>query len=396
MSAIENIPTIAFANAEIAGFGRGVLRIDGERIVSVGARAKRGDHIVDLRGERLLPGLVNAHDHLHRNHYPRLKYRECYENASEWAADIDCRRKGDAVLTACAAVPRADRLAIGVLKNLLSGATTVAHHDAPCAELASPELPVLALPRYGWAHSLAIDGAERVRQSHGATPADVPWFIHAGEGTDAAAADEAAQLDALQVLTPNTVLIHGTAFDAAARARLLERRVGLVWCPGSNHFLYGRSAAVRELAPAGLLALGSDSRLSGERDLLDELRIAQRTGEIDDTLLESLVTTGAARLLMQPDRGTLRAGAVADLIVLPRDARLWEVRRADLRCVISRGRMRCGDNDYADYLLEPEMRVPATIDGRRKCVAASVAELLARVSIREPGFELVAAAVRAA
>jgi cytosine/adenosine deaminase-related metal-dependent hydrolase len=235
-----------------------------------------------------------------------------------------------------------------------------------------------------------------VRQSHAATPADVPWFIHAGEGTDAAAASELAQLEALQVLTPNAVLVHGIAFDAEARARLIERRVGLVWCPGSNSFLYGRAPAVGDIARAGLLALGSDSRVSGERDLLDELQFAHRSGEVDEALLESLVTTSAARLLRISDRGVLRAGAIADLIVLPRDARLWELRRADLRCVLARGAMRYGDSDYADCMLPAESYVPVIVDGRRKYLATSVAELLTRSSVQEPGVDLTPAAVRAA
>jgi cytosine/adenosine deaminase-related metal-dependent hydrolase len=396
VNALVKPQAIAFVNADIAGFGRGTLRIRGSRITSLGAHAERGDLVVDLKGERLLPGLINSHDHLHRNHYPRLKYRACYENASQWAADFDARRNSDAVLTASSAVPRADRLVFGGLKNLLSGVTTVLHHDAPFPEFAASAFPVHVSTRYGWAHSLAIDGVEHVRESHQATSPGVPWFIHAGEGTDSAAAGEAAQLDALGVLTPNTVLVHGLGFDALARARLIRRRVGLVWCPGSNSFLFGRAAMANEFARAGLLALGSDSRLSGERDLLDELRFARGTGEVDETHLESLVTSDAARLLRTSDRGVLRAGALADLIVLPRDARLWEVRRSDLRCVIASGEMRYGDDDYADLLLEPRWRARAVVDERHKCLAASVAQLLQSSVIREPGIHLISGEAQAA
>ena len=387
---------IAFVNAAIEGSGASVLRIRGERIISVGTPAERGDQVVDLRGERLLPGLINAHDHLQLNNYPRLKYRARYDNASQWTADIDLRREVDAQVIECSAVPRADRLVMGGLKNLLSGVTTVAHHDPFYPELASADFPLHVLSRYGWGHSLAIDGAAGVRQSHRATPLDTPWFIHAGEGTDAAASAEAAQLEALQVLTPNTVLIHGLAFDASVRARLVERGVGLVWCPGSNRYLYDRDAAVRDCARAGLLALGSDSRLSGERDLLDELQFARRTGEVDDELLESLVTTNGARLLRLADRGELRVGCFADLVVVPRAARLWELRRADLRCVIARGEMRYGDGDLAECLLSQAGQMPFMVDGRHKYLARSVAMLLERPAIREPGVEPVAGAVRAA
>jgi cytosine/adenosine deaminase-related metal-dependent hydrolase len=160
--------------------------------------------------------------------------------------------------------------------------------------------------------------------------------------------------------------------------------------------LYGRAASAGDFAHAGMLALGSDSRLSGERDLLDELRFARGTGEVNDKHLESLVSVNAARLLRLPDCGVLRAGALADLVVLPRDARLWEVRRADLRCVMASGEMRYGDGDLAGSLLEPASYAIAQVDGRRKCLAASAARLLASLAIGEPGVELNVGAVRAA
>jgi cytosine/adenosine deaminase-related metal-dependent hydrolase len=373
----------------------GTLRIRGGRVASIGP-PERNDVVIDLRGDRVLPGLVNAHDHLHRNHYPRLKYQPRYRNVSEWSADIDSRRANDAVLASCASVPRADSLLIGGLKNLLSGVTTVAHHDAAYPEMHAAEFPVFVPASFGWAHSLALDGETRVRQSHAATPADVPWFIHAGEGKDAAAASELQRLDALGVLEANTVLVHGVALDAVARARLIDRGVGLVWCPGSNHYLLGQSADVKDLVRHGLVALGSDSRLSGERDLLDELRFARSLGEVSDEDLELLVTTRAARLLKLADRGSLQPDTLADFIVLPREARLGELRRADLRCVCTSGEMRYGDHDLADVLLTAASRVPVMVDGRAKCVDARVAKVLRRPSVHEPGVELVPEAMRAA
>src|SRR6185369_15942176 len=44
---------------------------------------------VDLSGYTIFPGLINAHDHLELNHYPRTKFRERYDNASQWSADVN-------------------------------------------------------------------------------------------------------------------------------------------------------------------------------------------------------------------------------------------------------------------------------------------------------------------
>ena len=53
-----------------------------------------------------------------------------------------------------------------------------------------------------------------------------------------------------------------------------------MWCPSSNQFLFETTADVRAFDDADRLALGSDSRLSGERDLLDEMKVAHATRQL--------------------------------------------------------------------------------------------------------------------
>jgi len=215
----------------------------------------------------------------------------------------------------------------------------------------------------------------------------------------AAIGEAAAELEALEglgVLTPDSVLVHAVAFDADAQRRVIEAGAGVVWCPGSNLFLFDRTANIADLAAAGRVALGSDSRLSGERDLLDELCVAHRLAAIPEAALESLVTTTAAALLRLPDRGALRAGALADLVILPRDMPLWGAQRADLRCVLTGGAMRYGDAAYAEPLLGADQRVAVMVDGRDKFVSADVAELLRRPHVQEAGVQLRTAPARAA
>ncbi|HJS74448.1 MAG TPA: hypothetical protein VJ921_09185, partial [Vicinamibacteria bacterium] len=43
------------------------------RVLSLGDSPGRSDVVVDVDGAFVLPGLVNAHDHLELNHYGRLK-----------------------------------------------------------------------------------------------------------------------------------------------------------------------------------------------------------------------------------------------------------------------------------------------------------------------------------
>ena len=378
---------ITLLDGDVSGYGRTSLRLENGRVDAIGAAPVRGDIVVSLHGDRVLPGLINAHDHLQLNNFRRVKFRETHRNVGEWIDDIVANRDADPRLTTPNGVPRDARLWHGALKNLLAGVTTVAHHDPVYPALRAPGFPVSVLADFGWAHSLAVDGDEAVRRSHHDTPDDWPWFIHAGEGVDEHSGAEFARLESLGCLTANARFIHGVAFGRAECRRLAQARAGLIWCPASNHFLFGRTAEVAELVAQGRVALGSDSRLSGSVDLLGELREAHATGMVPAALLESLVTTASAALLCLPDRGSLHVGARADVLILPGDMPLRSASRADVRCVLLGAAMAYGDGEYASQLLATRRRAPILVDGREKILAGDIADFLRRNPVEESGLQ---------
>jgi len=372
-----------FANAGDARGQRFGLRTAEGRIA--GPVSQPGDRVIELAGRRLLPGLINAHDHLQLNSLPRLKYRRQHANVAEWIGDIDACRTDDPLLRANAARPKSARLLAGGLKNLLAGTTTVSHHDPSHPCLDREDFPV-RVPRSAWSHSLGLDGRIAVRDACRAARAGEPWIIHAAEGVDAAAHAEFARLEELGCIGPNTVLVHGLALDAAQQRRLAQAGAGLVWCPASNLHLFGRTIDPHLLAAQGRLALGSDSRISGSRDLLDELAAARGASALDEATLEALVTTRAAALLRLPDRGHLGVGALADLLVLPAGLALSQARRADVELVVVNGAVRLADPrlpnvDTADLL-------PVRLDGRPKLLRAELVAALRAEDVREPGLDL--------
>jgi len=311
--------TTALINARIVlppplGAVWGTLRFARGRIRSLDQPPARRDHVVDVQGRAVYPGLINAHDHLELNHYPRSKFRPIYASAHDWGEDF-LPRLAEPPYADLRKLPLRKALRIGAEKNRAAGVTTVAHHNPPHRELFRRTFPIQVVRRYGWAHSLHFTPPDQVVQAFRRTPPQAPFMIHVAEGTDSRAAGELAQLDRLGALAAHTLIVHGVGLRAADRARMLEVGAGLVWCPSTNRYLLGQTAQVADFAAAGRLALGSDSRLTADGDLLDELRAAAATGQIGPEALFRAVTTDAAALLHLPDRGALQPGLRADCFV---------------------------------------------------------------------------------
>jgi len=275
------------------------------------------------------PGLINAHDHLHRNHYGRLG-RPPYPNAYAWAADIQAN---DAERIAEGRAPlRRQALLEGAWKNLFCGVTTVVHHDAwePDFDDGFP-LKVAPVPS---ADSLGMAADLRPLAESG------PFCLHLAEGADDRAAGEVRELDGLGLLGPDLIAVHGVGMDEAAIGRFRSSGAALVWCPSSNLFLFGRTAPDSLLAEGLDVLLGSDSRLTGDGDLLDEIQCARALGMLDDGRLSEAVGAAAARRFGLPEP-SLDPGSEADLIIVRKP--ILEARAEDIVLVLVGGRPRVAD-----------------------------------------------------
>ena len=301
---------------------------------------------LDLNGHLVLPGLINSHDHLEFNLFPRLG-RGPYENAAAWADDI--YRPLDEPVRQHLQVPKSTRLLWGGIKNLVSGVTTVSHHNPYDAEVFDTAFPVRVVKRFGWAHSLRFcaDVKERFRL----TPPDAPFIVHAGEGTDSQAKDEVYSLDRAGILASSTVLVHGTAFQDQELELIQRRGASVVWCPSSNRFMLGATLSPAALDAAIPIALGTDSALTADGDLIDEVASARR--HADPCRVYDMVTIDAARILrLTNGEGTLRDGGIADLVVIRdeglRPADALSVLRPEL--VMVNGRVKLLSDEMANRL----------------------------------------------
>ncbi len=335
-----------------------VLVIQNGRIADPELRADRTVHV---GAGSFHPGLINAHDHLHRNHFPRLGSPP-YEDAYTWGSDIHARHAEE--IARARALDRRDALLFGALKNIIGGVTTVVHHDTwePLFDDAFP----IRVARVRPVHSLGF-GHDLDSVSREATRSGPPLCIHVAEGTNRRAAEEIPELSRLGLLDPRLLAVHAVGVDAEGIEQLRGASAAVIWCPTSNRFLFGATAP-RGLFDSGIdTLLGTDSLLTGDGTLLDELRAAHCLGYLTAERLRASVGVVAARRLGLP-MPVLEAGAPADIIVLR--APLLNARPADVALVQVGGRPVLIDESIDG--MDVEDGEVLQVGGVRKVVPSSV------------------------
>jgi hypothetical protein len=177
----------------------------------------------------------------------------------------------------------------------------------------------------------------------------------------------------------------------------------LVVCPSSNRFLYGKIPDPSLLGKIENLALGSDSPLSAEGDLLDEVRFAVRFLGISTSTAYQMVTTAAASILRLGDaQGSIEELGLADLIAV-RDTghdpaeKLATLSLKDVEMVMIGGRVQLAAEAIMQRLpfAAKNGLEPLSIDGSIRWLRAPVRslleqaeEVLGRGAVRLGGREL--------
>ena len=302
--------------------------------------------VMNLKDHLILPGLINAHDHLHFGIFPRLGQGP-YPSWREWAEDI--YHPEEPPLLDLFKISKETRLWRGAIQNALAGVTTVCHHDAPHALLTGNALPVKVHTDCGWAHSL--DDRQWARR-FAQTPVNRPFILHFAEGTDAQSCRESARLERKVKLNERLVLVHAIGVSKSDWLKLRAAGVWIVWCPTSNLHILGQTLARDLLLSYPSIALGSDSPLSAAGDLLDEVQAARALLDLPSDLLYRMVTSRAARLLrLSGDQGTIAEGGVADLLIVRDHSRppcdsLITLSRRDIAAVMRGGEITVASDEF--------------------------------------------------
>jgi hypothetical protein len=233
-----------------------------------------------LKNVIVFPGLTNSHDHLDFNLFPFLGNR-IYENSRQWGADI--HQQHEDVISKVLAIPRRERIIWGILKNLVSGVTTIVHHGNDHKEISKIGYPVIT--GYQYLHSIHTEPNWKIKLN-------LSWkkdvMIHVGEGIDKDSHEEIDSLIRWNLLKHSLIGIHAVGMDEE-QSRSFK---AIVWCPDSNMRLYGKTAAVDKLKKCVPILFGTDSTLSASVDLWEQLRMSRELEVLTDReLFESLVKT---------------------------------------------------------------------------------------------------------
>lgn len=379
----------------------GIVVIDGGKIRSVGPRTTLDAGVTEIQtGGVIFPGLIDVHDHLVWNVFPRWHPGKLVGDRYEWQAMsnyVQDLSGPEGKLVANGLGCEMERYA--EIKAMLNGATSVVGSFNPIPSAPHRNDCDKGLARnLDFASGLYGSAINEEPLRYEIFPFEIPWkdaqtirdglasgtirslLVHVAEGKDASAHREFRMLKARGFLRAHVSVIHGVALNAADFDEMRANGVGFVWSPRSNFELYGKTADMRGVKKAGLtIALAPDWSPSGSSGVLAELRYAyewnrrQTPPVFDDAEMVKMATANAATLAGAAAKiGTLEPGAAADLIVMPRGRTpllaLLDSRPGAIRLVVVGGRPLMGEPGLMSKLLPQAKFEAVTVCGERKAL----------------------------
>jgi cytosine/adenosine deaminase-related metal-dependent hydrolase len=368
---------IILRNVELVGqTGTCDIQIEHGQIREIGPAGALGQaSAIPLANAIAFPGLINSHDHLEFDVYEQLDGGP-YRDYLHWAQEI--KRRHAERINVLEALPRAVRIRAGIAKNLLCGVTTVAHHGVH-AEYTGSSMTVVAGTRT--IHSPRMEGRRGLL-----VPDRRPVVVHIGEGTDDQSMQEIDAFTRWNVWRKTLIGVHGIAM----RADQAPRFAAIVWCPVSNEFLYGKTAAISELKHRTAILFGTDATLSGPWSIWTHIRRARALNQLSDKELIDALTATAARTWRLSNNGRLEPGAAADVVVAEKRFKdsieaFFAVEPENILLVIKHGRVVLCDASLRSYVVPETVPFTTTVNGRQKFTAEDCGASLSKNEIAPYG-----------
>ncbi|HYK37662.1 amidohydrolase family protein [Alloacidobacterium sp.] len=314
----------------------GTILIQNGKILAAGAQVQipQGATVVHTDGV-IAPGLIDLHNHLTWNVFPRWKPNQEFGNRYDW--------QQKPVYNLLMSEPHYELVSDGLecemeryaeVKAITEGETSVVGGMyAACDQGLARNLDYDAELGSKWGEIIynvfpltmsESDVAQAIAALNAKPRGSL--LIHIAEGSphDASAAREFSEFEGRGLLKPGVSIIHGVALTPQNFASMAKAGVGFIWSPRSNIELYGDTANVAAAKVANVvMALAPDWSPTGSDGLLGELNYAsvwngsQNPPPFTDRDLVMMATSNAAALVgLQDSIGSLTPGHAADLIVI--------------------------------------------------------------------------------
>ena len=334
----------------------------------------------------IYPGLIDLHNHMHYNHIPLWDFEVHlnenqksaeggYTNRGQWGDNYDY---GPSITWNKNNVQQNNRWGMATeqmkyaeVQAIAGGVTAVqgspSGNDAWDSTLSrNVELynfgqdNIVTCAVCGWYESSYNADGKIADFNDGDLEA---WFIHLSEGVDKTSRDEFDLLNSKGLLAEPTVVIHGTSLLPSQFEQMAAVDSKLVWSPLSNLLLYGNTTDVRAADHAGVkISLAPDWGPSGSKSSLHELKVADLWNKeimnnyfTNYELAEMVTSNPAAAAKWDPFVGKIKAGLIADLVVIDTFhddpyRNLIEAIDADVRLTMVQGKALFGDEDIMTAL----------------------------------------------
>jgi len=332
---------------------------------------------IEFENAIAFPGLINSHDHLDFNLFPKLGNR-IYNNYSEWGKDIHVQNKEtiDAVLK----IPLPLRTEWGLYKNLLNGITTVVNHGV---KLKITDAFITVLQDNYSLHSIQFEKYWQLKLNNFFAKKQ-PYVIHAGEGTDEMSHNEIDTLIKMNFFNKSLFTVHGVAMNEEQAKNFKA----LIWCPDSNFFLLNSTADIKRLKTKTRILFGTDSTLTADWNLWNHLRLARKTDLMNDRELYKTLTKTPSVAWQQNDSGMISINKNADIVIAKTvsgkgfDA-FYSLNPKDIQLVLHHGKIRLFGEEIKDQLMVDHFPISQfskiNVDGNWKYVYGDLPHLIREV-----------------
>lgn len=354
----------------------GYVVLEGGEIGEVRATPPGGGMRVLRTGGVILPGLIDLHGHPEYNVFAAWEPPRTYRNRHQWRRSdeyAEVVKEPWRLLTEHPEEPslREELVRYAEARSLVGGVTAIQGANRTYVKKEESLVRNVDLRLFGRHRARSIvdldrtEPADRQRIRAQIDAGEVTAvYVHLAEGVpgDRVSLDEFDDLVAADLLTPATVIIHGTALDGPGLAKVREAGAKLVWSPQSNLRLYEQTTDAVAALDLGIpLALGADWLPSGSPGLLAEMTVARRAlrlrgHAISGKRLVRMVTADAADIAGVGDLlGRLEPGRPGDVLVLERTQEdPWEsvaqADRWDVELVTIGGNLVYGRRDWMEVV----------------------------------------------